>query len=45
MGSGYTAGGTYTVSGTVVIPVGATYSVAPQVIGGSVALTSWYELR
>jgi hypothetical protein len=45
MGSGYTAGGTYTVSGTVVVPVGATYSVAPQITAGSVSLSAWYELR
>lgn len=45
MGTGYTSGGTYTVSGTVVIPVGATYSVAPQITAGSVSLSSWYELR
>ena len=45
MGSGYTAGGVYTVSGTVVIPVGATYSVTPQITAGATTLSSWYELR
>ena len=45
MGSGYTAGGVYTVSGTVVIPVGATYSVTPQITAGATTLSAWYELR
>jgi hypothetical protein len=45
MGTGYSAGGTYTTSGTVVIPVGATYSVTPQVTAGTTTLSAWYELR
>jgi hypothetical protein len=45
MGNYYSAGGSYPLTGSIIVPVGATYQVAISATAGSPSYSAWFELR